>query len=106
MRKPYANTWMNREITVLEMKWNLMVVATQGTPFLLLKSVSLQILAFFPSPEPIFKAMCVGWNFLCKEKQTASSIFYPNLCSNHCKDPEASAFSNGYQPHTTFTCPI
>jgi hypothetical protein len=66
---------MNIEITILKMKWNLVVVGHPESILLASKFyLSLQVLAFFPSPEPIFKDLCKGWNFWCKEK--TSFIMY------------------------------
>jgi hypothetical protein len=64
----------HRNYTVLERKWHVVVMATQGESLSLLNSVSLQVLAFFPSPESIFKTMSIGWNFCFKGKQASSSI--------------------------------
>lgn len=58
----------HRNYTVLERKWHVIVMATQGTSLMLLNSVSLKVLAFFPSQESIFKTISIGWNFCCKGK--------------------------------------
>lgn len=58
----------HRNYRVLQTKWCVVVVDTQGASLLLLNSVSLQVLAFFPSPDSIFKTMSIEWNFFCNGK--------------------------------------
>lgn len=72
----------HRHYTVLEMKWHV-VVDTQGASLLLLNSAFLQVFAFFPNPDSIFKTMSIGWNFFCKLHQVSSSISYTNLPNNY-----------------------
>lgn len=84
MRKPNANKWMNTEIIILEIKWNLVVVATQRRSFLLLNSVSLQVLTFSFQAQHLFSRPCAFDGISgAKEKQAESSAFYPNLHSSH-----------------------
>lgn len=110
MRKPYANKWRNIEIPILEMKWNLVVVATQTPPSCFLSLSLPGYLTFLSYPEPIVNATSTGQKFVDKEKSAILSIFYPNRHRDHfllqggghiLQRYRNQHLWNGHQPQTT-----
>ena len=95
MRKPQANKWMNREITVLEMKWNLVVVLPREYP-LACKFCLSAVTCFLSKPKAYFQGPVPRMGFLMQRKTS-------HITSMFAESPQPSCPSPGERTHTTKT---